>query len=264
MKRIIALLAALLCIGALFTTVLIFADGGEPSVPGETTVSITPAVMPRVEGKTDVFICFDFYVPKAAVDYLEKNAEALSTYAKIVEYNEGDEPPAAESEDSHSIELTRGAAAVLNGTEVYTYTVKSAKITPENADTRIAVRAFMDYTIGTKTHSVASDFVERKHVYTPYDVIYNAYGTKSYTEDTDPASLNRLLSSKLVLRIANGKVTDLLKSQNYQSPYAVEYFDGVLTVSMNGAVPEWLLRSIYVNGEKRYFEIHGGKVQLVV
>jgi hypothetical protein len=42
-------------------------------------------------------------------------------------------------------------------------------------------------------------------------------------------------------------------------------FDGVLTLSLdNDNFPEWLLTELYINGEARYFEIHDGKVRLVV
>ena len=45
----------------------------------------------------------------------------------------------------------------------------------------------------------------------------------------------------------------------------VEYFDGVLTLSIgNTDFPEWLLCELYINGEARYFEIYNGKIKLVV
>ena len=41
---------------------------------------------------------------------------------------------------------------------------------------------------------------------------------------------------------------------------------GILILSLEGGedIPEWLLEELYINGEKRYFEIHGGKIKLVV
>lgn len=266
MKKTVALLLSAVCIFAACASVLIFAEGNTPNSGSGEDITIKAAQMPRVEGRADIFVCFDFYIPKAAVEYLEENATDVSIYAKLVEYNEGDEAPSADSLASLKIELAKGELAVLDGTEVYVYTVKSAKINLDNCDTPIAVRGFVDYTVNGSERSVASAFTSAKNVYTPYNVIYNAYCNKTYAKDTDAEALKRLLSSKLIVRISNGKALDMLENKNYKSLYTVEYFDGVLTVSMDGAddIPESLLRSIYINEEKRYFEIHGGKVKLVV
>jgi hypothetical protein len=265
MKKRIALFLIAVCIVSVFASVFVFADGSEASEGDSAEIKISTAKMPRVEAKQDIFICFDFYISKACVEYLDKNASDVSIYARLVEYNEGDEEPTADYPDIPKIELAKGETVVVDGTQMYTYTLKTSKITPENADTQIAVRAFIDYTVAGKSYSVASEFKLSKNVYNPYNVVYNAYCNKTYTEDSDENVMKRFLSSKLNLRISSGKVSDVLENKNYKSLYKVEYFDGVLTVYMDGAdIPTWMLRSLYINGEQRYFEIHGGKVKLVV
>ena len=69
----------------------------------------------------------------------------------------------------------------------------------------------------------------------------------------------------MYLEIKDGAVVDIRENEYYKSLYNISYFDGVLTLSLdNGNFPEWLLTELYINGEARYFEIHGGKVKLVV
>ena len=96
------------------------------------------------------------------------------------------------------------------------------------------------------------------------DIAYEA-PDGSFSPVPDLNALRKILSSVLYLEIKDGKVTDIRENEYYTSLYNMSYFDGVLTLSLDSAsFPEWLLTELYINGEARYFEIHNGRVRLVV
>ena len=81
----------------------------------------------------------------------------------------------------------------------------------------------------------------------------------------DLNALRKILSAVLYIEIKGDKAIDTRENEYYKSLYNIEYFDGVLTLSIgNPDFPEWLLGELYINGTRRYFEIYEGKIKLVV
>ena len=179
-----------------------------------------------------------------------------------------------------TIELRRGEKQLIDGKRYYAYNLSLGVISPENYNKSYAVRGFISFDLDGVSRKVASDFTKEKNVITPYENVYSMYCDRSDKKtDTHPYetadgtfspvpdlnALRKILSSVLYLEIKDGTVKDLKENEYYKSLYTVSYFDGVLTLSVeNDNFPEWLLTALYINGEARYFEIHGGKIKLVV
>ena len=146
--------------------------------------------------------------------------------------------------------------------------------------TKLAVRAFITFTLNGTPYTIASDFSAKRNTFSPYSAVYSIYTDRSATltgeykyetpdgsfskiKDLDP--LRKILASYLTIDIKNGRVIDANYGKYYDSLYDITYFDGVLTISMeNSSIPQWVLYKLVINGEERYFEIYNGKIKLVV
>ena len=223
----------------------------------------------------------DFLIESEDIDYLEDHAENLRVYAVMLDY---DKTAAVPTDNlGATIEMVRGDSRIIDGISYYKYNLNLGVILPENYNKSYSVRGFVSYELGGEVHKTASDFTAEKNVITPYDRVYSVYCDRSDTKnDTHPYetadgsfspvedlnALRKILASTLYLQIKNGEVRDIKENECYKSLYDIEYqdYDGILILSLEGGedIPEWLLSKLYINGEERYFEIHNGKIKLVV
>ena len=257
--------AALLIILALVVAlgVMMIAGASNSDVelsPDEIKMTTGDSVGVLTNGKVN--FRFTFFVAQDDIDELESAADELSVFAVIADYTEGVEPDA---QSGVAVELSRGDKTVIGGKSVYTYTLLLGGINEDNVKDTVSVRGYVRYTDNGETHTVASDFGEEQNVINPFDAVYRAYCDESYEKGTDVNVLRNLLASHLSVKIENGVAVDELSGEGYESVYQLEYFDGVLTVSLSGgAIPEWLISTLTVNGTERYFEIYEGRIRIVV
>lgn len=166
-----------------------------------------------------------------------------------------------------------------DGKKYRSYVVRLTDVLPENYGVVYTANLYMcfksaqtEYTVPVPTQSMPKarvftaalfDYTDRSETQTEKYAYPADNGTFSPYEDLTP--YYSVLASCLYLDIEGNNVTDVANTDYYESPYQVEYFDGVLEISMkNGsAVNKNILRSIVVNGEKLYFEIVDGIIRLV-
>lgn len=99
------------------------------------------------------------------------------------------------------------------------------------------------------------------------------YGGK-YVHDTgadfspysDLSTRYAVLSSAIYLQLTAGEAVNIYENDVFTSPYAIEYFDSVLTVRMRGgaAVDPGILDAIFFKDKEIYFEIHDGIIRVVL
>lgn len=274
MKKVLICASMLVILVALVASVAIFA--ADSYNPSKLKMLTSEHVNVKAEARLEISV--DFLIPTDDIDYLEKEAKDLRVYAVMLDYD----PTVVSPSDSvgATIDLAKGDSRLLEGKRYYVYNLNLGIILPENYNKPYAVRGFISFNLGGTDHKIASDFIKQKNVITPYDRVYEVYCDRSdkksdaypyeapdgsFSRASDLNALRKILSSVLYLEIKDGAVRDLKENDYYKSLYTVSYFDGVLTLSLdNDKFPEWLLTELYINGEARYFEIHGGKVRLVV
>ena len=274
MKKILIFASMLVLVAALVTTVVIFASN--PYDPSKLKMLTADRVNVKAEARLEISV--DFLIATEDIDYLESEAENLRVYAVLVDYDKNATVPA--DNVGTTIELTRSSTRLVDAKRYYVYNLNLGVISSENYNKSYAVRGFISFGLDGSKHKIASDFTKEKNVITPYESVYAIYCDRSESKsDTHPYeapdgtfspvpdlnALRKILSSVLYLEIKDGKVTDTRENEYYTSLYGMSYFDGVLTLSLeSGSFPEWLLTELYINGEARYFEIHNGRVRLVV
>lgn len=205
---------------------------------------------------------FEFFVDTEDIDALEQVADNVSVFASVADYIEGEE---LSVDSGIAVAMAKSGPLTVGGKSVYKYTLKLGGINEKQVRSAIGVRGFITYELDGTEYTVASDFSEKKNTIVPYDAVYAAYCDKTYEENTDTNELRTFIASYLDVVIENGVARDVLESEKYESLYNIEYFDGVLTVSLEGGdIPDWLISTLTVNGEERYFEIYEGKIRLVV
>lgn len=235
----------------------------------DDTVAITPEdIEMRSSDKIGVLTVgkvnfrFEFFVDAEDIDALEQVAENVSVFATVADYKTGEE---IKVDSGIAVAMAKSGPVTVSGRSVYKYTLKLGGITEEQVRGAIGVRGFITYELDGTAYTVASDFSEKKNTVVPYDAVYLAYCDKTYEKDTDTNELRTFIASHLDVVIENGVARDVLENDKYDSLYNIEYFDGVLTVSLDGGdIPDWLISTLTVNGEERYFEIYEGKIRLVV
>ena len=203
----------------------------------------------------------NFYVDEDVVEALE-DADSYRVFAVITNYTTGMN---IASGSGIAVDLVRGDCLGTNGDYYYEYTLLFGGFTAEDAEKPIGVRGFISYTVDGVEYTVASEFRSDRDVIIPFEHIYDAYCNGTYERGTDTNSLRIFLASNLSVKIKDGKAYDELESDKYESVYNIEYFDGVLTISLRGGdIPDWLISCLKINGNERYFEIYEGKIRLVV
>lgn len=274
MKKTLIFSLMLVLVAALIATVAIFA--ATPYSPSKLKMLTSERVNVKAEARLEISV--DFLIPTEDIDYLEKESKNLRVYAVMLDY----EPTVVSPGDNvgTTIELSKSVSRLIEGKRYYVYNLNLGVILPENYNKAYAVRGFISFELNGISYKTASDFTKDKNVITPYDSVYDVYCDRSdeksetYPYETadgnfspvpDLYALKKILSSVLHLEIKDGTVRDLKENEYYKSLYNMSCFDGVLTLSLdNDNFPEWLLTELYINGEERYFEIHDGKVRLVV
>lgn len=277
MKKIALFISLFLMVAALITAVAVYAS--DTFRPSELEMLTAERVNIKAEARLEMSV--DFYILSDDIDYLESHAKNLRVYAVMLDYDESVFAPSDNL--GATIELVRGEKRNINEKSYYTYNLNLGVILPENYNKSYAVRGFVSYELNDAEYKTASDFSKEKNIITPYDNVYSVYcdrsasktGTHPYeapdgtfTPVKDLNALRKILSSTLRLEIKNGKARDLKENKYYKSLYDIEYrdYDGILILSLEGGedIPKWLLTELYINGEARYFEIHNGKIKLVV
>ena len=220
----------------------------------------------------------DFYIKKDTVDYLKANADVFKLFAVSCKYNEGVEELAADS--GPALSLTDAGITMIGDDEYYVYRLSFGVILSDAYNDALTYRAFMRYEMFGKTYSVASDYSKETNVFVPYDAVYELYcdrsntmsetysylvGDGSYSKVKDLYTMTKILTAYTYINIEEGKAINVKENEYYKSAISADYFDGVLTLYINGSdIPEWMIEKLYVDGEQRYFEIYEGKIKLVV
>ena len=244
----------------------------------ESSVAPITADKPSVSVDGVLMISLDFYIPDEALAYLEKNAEDLSVYA-VVSYRDPDPASALLPTEGVLNVLEKTGETNIGEKKHRIYTLDLGVTLPEDYDKPFAVRGFVSYTLAGAGHTVGSDFGS-KNIISPRDRVFDAYCDRSdvqsaeypylapdgsYTYVEDLTSLKRIIASSLNVKIENDMAVDMMENEVYTSIYELDYFDGVLTVSLPGGdVTDWLTSKLTVNGEERYFEIYDGRIRLIV
>lgn len=274
MKKILIFAALLILVASAVATVAIFAAA--PYSPSKLKMLTAERVNVKAEARLEISV--DFLIATEDIDYLEKEAKNLRVYAVMLDYDSTVVSP--NDSAGTTIELSRTSNRLVNGKRYYVYNLSLGVIAPENYNKAYAVRGFISFELDGTAYKVSSDFSKERNVVTPYESVYAIYCDRasaksdshpyktadgSFSPVPDLNALRKILSSVLYLEIKDGTVRDIKENEYYKSLYNISYFDGVLTLSLeNDKFPEWLLSELYINGEERYFEIHGGKVRLVV
>ena len=113
-----------------------------------------------------------------------------------------------------------------------------------------------------------------------YDVAHAEYCDRTLDSDGDHRHFHNgffspyadlsahyaVLCSVINIEIELGTPRDLYENEYYSSLYSLDYFDGLLTVSMKngGMINEGLLRRITLDGEEIYYEVHDGIIRIVL
>ena len=220
----------------------------------------------------------DFFVRKETVDYLEQNADTFKIFAIARDYDEN----MGEFNENSGPALTPALVGTeeINGLVYNVYRLSFGVIMPDKYMQPITYRAFISYKMASKSYVVSSEYSVDKNVVVPYDAVFEAYcdrsdtvtdeypysaGDGTYTAMKDIYTATKILTSYTYIEITDGKAVNIKENGIYKSPIDQEYFDGVLTLYINGSdIPDWMIEKLYVNGEQRYFEIYEGKIKLVV
>jgi hypothetical protein len=220
----------------------------------------------------------DFFVRKEIVDYLENNADTFKIFAIARNYDEN----MGEFNENSGPALTPSLVGTkeIDGIVHNVYRLSFGVIMPDKYMQPITYRAFISYKMASKNYVVSSDYSLDKNVVVPYDEVYSVYcdrseivtddypfsaGDGTYTRVKDIYTATKILTSYTYIEINEGKAVNIKENGIYTSPINQEYFDGVLTLYINGSdIPDWMIEKLYVNGEERYFEIYEGKIKLVV
>ncbi len=243
----------------------------------EADVAPVTAERPRLALDGILTVSLDFYISDEALSYLEANADGLSVYA-AVSYDNTDVADPLQPVGERII-LERTGEKTVGELKYRVYTVNLGVSEADDYDNTVAVRAFVSYTLLGKEHTVASDYSER-NIINPYDAVYAAFcdrsdsesaeypypaGDGSYSSIEDLTAFKRIIASTLYVKIENDRAVDAMENDVYTSIYDIDYFDGVLTVSVEGGdVTDWLTAKLVVNGEERYFEIYEGRIRLII
>lgn len=277
MKKIALFVGVFLVVAALVSAIAISAQ--DTFKPDDLVMLTSERVNIKADARLELSV--DFYIPAEDMDYLSENATDLRVYGIAIDYTASVVDP--QDNLGFSVDLTRSGERTIGDVLYYSYNLPIGIILPEDYNKPIAVRGFVSYELNGRSCKTVSDYTKSKNVITPYDSIYSAYcdrsdkktethpydaGDGTFSPIEDLYSVRKLLSSTLDLEIKDGKCRDLKENNYYKSLYVIEYIDyeGILILSLEGGedIPEWLLEELYINGEKRYFEIHDGKIKLVV
>ena len=89
---------------------------------------------------------------------------------------------------------------------------------------------------------------------------------KDFSPYADLSARYAVLASAIHVRLVAGEAVNTYENDVFTSPYAIEYFDSVLTVRMRGgsAIDPSLLDAIFVEGDEIYFEIHDGIIRVAL
>ncbi|MBQ3015161.1 MAG: hypothetical protein IJD79_00115 [Clostridia bacterium] len=277
MKKIALFVGLFLVVAVLASAIAISAANAFQ--PDDLVMLTSERVNIKADARLELSV--DFYLPAEDMDYLSENAANLRVYGIVIDYTASVVDP--QDNLGFSIDLTRSGERTIGDVLYYSYNLPIGIILPEDYNKPIAVRGFVSYELNGRSHKTVSDYNKSKNVITPYDNLYSAYcdrsekktethpydaGDGTFSPIEDLYSLRKLLSSTLDLEIKDGKCRDKKENNYYKSLFGIDYIDyeGILILSLEGGedIPEWLLEELYINGEKRYFEIHGGKIKLVV
>ena len=211
-------------------------------------------------GTADVSVTF--HMPNEHYTHLERNCYHLSFSASVTD-SFGLTLPAmvtdiGEIGSDHSLSVSIGGVFAEDYLESYTVTLTVS---------------FTDEKLEKREIALSSD------PFTVYDVAYLEYTDRSeesvdgyrhftgddYSPYADLGGHYSILSSALVLTRSGDRLLDRYEGGAYTSLYSVEYFDGLITISMkNGSeINPGLLKNITLDGESVYFEIHEGIIRIV-
>ena len=271
-KTVVAIIILAILIAALAIVAATATTGFDPqAVEVEMSDSFDIATQDRLE------ISRDFYIEKSTVEYLQSKADSYKVIAIAIEGDELDE-----------ITLSSGAAMTLPFVGEITqdketfcvYRLNFGVILPEKYTESIFFRAFLQFKINGKNYTVSSSYSKSDNVLVPYDEVYRIYcdrshekndiyrydaGDGTYSKSNKLYSMTRILSSYMFFDYDGKTVTNKLENDYYKSPVKAEYFDGVLTLSLPGSdIPEWFIEQIEINGTRVHFEIHEGRIRIVI
>ena len=265
-----------ICIAAMILSgVCVVAFGNSVDV---SAIKLITADKPNINAADRLEMSLDFYILKDSMDYITSKAEDLRVIGLLAEYSEDMKAP--ELGDGTEIDLIYSGDKTIDSKKYAVYTMNFGVFKVEEYMNMLAIRAFITFEINGVSHTISSDFTAKKNTFSPYSAVYALYtdrssvlnkeypykapdGSFTSVENLDP--LRKILASYLIVDIKSGRVIDKNYGKYYDSLYEITYFDGVLTISMeNSAIPDWMLHKLIVNGVERYYEIHNGKIKLVV
>ena len=241
-----------ICITALLISCVgVIAFGSSVDV---SAITMSTADKPTLKADDRLELSLDFYVLKDSMDYINANADDVKTIGLIAEY--ADDMAAPNLGEGAEISLFYSGETVINSKKHAVYTLNLGVFKPEEYMTKLAVRAFITFTLNGAPYTIASDFSAKRNTFSPYSAVYSIYTDRSATltgeykyetpdgsfskiKDLDP--LRKILASHLTIDIKNGRVIVANYGKYYDSLYDISYFDGVLTISMeNSSIPECL------------------------
>ena len=168
--------------------------------------------------------------------------------------------------------INDGAANGIRRFSVYT-----GGLFKESYYTEYTAELFLDFTDGegnahrisavsapaTLYDSAHREYCDRQSEMTDAYPYFTGTGFSPYE---DLSQRYAVLASAIYVRVVSADAVITHENEYYSSPYTVEYFDGMLTVSMrNGnALNPSLLNKLFVNGKEIYYEIHDGIIRVVI
>ncbi len=243
----------------------------------EITGMITAMPGALVENDGYLSMTFRFLVNSEQETALRTGADRARVFLTAERYDERAGAPTYEAGGDYA--LTEAEDNFwLGGVSYNLYSITLYGLGSADYDTRYTARLFFAVTKNGVETVYSSPFAEKDNAVSLFDAALMTYCDRTmlmnpthpyetmmgdYSPCRDLTALEPCLASRVLLEVKDGEVVDLYERQGLYPIYTYHYFDGVLTISLDGAdLPEGVLRHVVVNGTDRWFEVSDGKVRL--
>lgn len=249
-------------------------DDNDSATPLGTELAATVSSAAHLNTEISTELAFTFRIPAAEYESFISDVYEPQWTAYTGKVS-GDNKITREN-GTYSVVAELGCQTV-NGVRYYCFDVSAGSVFVEDYFTAYGATLTVSYKVGGVESSTSFNATPR----TVYDVAFLEYTDRSDTESekysyaqndgtySPRPSLGRhrsILASAIIIYVTDSGVRYAYNSEHYTSPYACEYFDGVLSIrTLSGEdINPNILKYLVVNGKSEYFEIYDGIIRVVV